>query len=156
MLDFTKAFDKVSRTKLLLKYHEYGIQGHVLHWIKAFLSNRSQTVVSENENSSHVPVTSGVTHGSVFGQILFLVYINYPPKHIKLNVSLFANDTVVYLAVSNHGDAKVLYEDLNRLNGHVSGTWNSIQALYCYACDKLKVGSPFAVYIIRPNHGYSK
>ena len=45
LLDFSKAFDMVNHEKLLLKLHRYGIRGHVLHWIKAFLANRSQTVV---------------------------------------------------------------------------------------------------------------
>ena len=41
LLDFSKAFDKVSHEKLLLKLHHCGVRGQVLHWIKAFLSNRS-------------------------------------------------------------------------------------------------------------------
>ena len=67
MLDFSKAFDKVSHEKLLLKPHRYGVRGHVLHWIKAFLASRSQTVVLEGEKSSQVSVTSGVSQGSVLG-----------------------------------------------------------------------------------------
>ena len=42
LLDFFKAFDKVSHEKLLLKLHHCGVCGQVLHWIKTFLSNRSQ------------------------------------------------------------------------------------------------------------------
>ena len=60
LLDFSKAFDKVSHEKLLLTLHQYGIRGNVLYWVKAFLSNRFQTVVLENEKSFQVAVTSGV------------------------------------------------------------------------------------------------
>ncbi|MCG8048052.1 MAG: hypothetical protein JAY75_12610 [Candidatus Thiodiazotropha taylori] len=119
LLDFSKAFDKVSHEKLLLKLHQYGIRGNVLHWIKAFLSNRFQTVVLENEKSSQVAVTSGVPQGSVLGPILFLVYINDLPDSILSKVRLFADDTAVYLAVSNLKDATVLQKDLDRL-----GTWS--------------------------------
>ena len=73
LLGFSKAFDKVSHEKLLHKLHRYGISGHVLHWIKAFLANRSQTVVLENEKSSRVSVTTGVSQGSVLGPFLFFL-----------------------------------------------------------------------------------
>ena len=119
LLDFSKAFDKVSHEKLLLKLHRYGIRGRVLHWIKAFLANRSQTVVLEGEKSSHVSVTSGVPHGSVLGPVLFLVFINDLPDHIRSKVRLFADDTAVYLVVSNLEQAKLLQEDLDRL-----GEWS--------------------------------
>ena len=119
LLDFSKAFDKVSHEKLLYKLHQYGVRGHVLHWNKAFLSNRTQTVVLENEKSSQVAVTSGVPQGSVLGPILFLVFINDLPDGIRSKVRLFADDTAVYLAVSNLEDAKQLQEDLDRL-----GDWS--------------------------------
>ena len=45
LLDFSKAFDKVNHPKFLLKLRQYGIRGHALSWIRAFLGNRSQTMV---------------------------------------------------------------------------------------------------------------
>ena len=115
LLDFSKAFYKVSQEKLILKLHHCGVRGQVLHWIKAFLSNRSQTVVLESEKSSQVTVTSGVPQGSVLGPILFMIFINDLPEHIKSKVRLFADDTAVYLAVSNLEHAQILQEDLDRL-----------------------------------------
>ena len=47
LLDFSKAFDKVSHEKLIYKLHGYGIRGKTLRWIKSFLNGRSQTVVLE-------------------------------------------------------------------------------------------------------------
>ena len=40
MLDFSKAFDKVSHHRLLLKLVNYG-----LYWIKGFLIGRTQSVI---------------------------------------------------------------------------------------------------------------
>ena len=105
LLDFSKAFDKLSHHKLLLKLHRYGIRGPTLKWIQAFLSDRTQTVILENEKSNTVPVTPGVPQGSVLGPILFLIYINDLPDSIKSKVRLFADDTAIYLAVSSLEDA---------------------------------------------------
>ena len=78
--------------------------------LKAFLSIRFQTVVLDNEKSSHVAVTSGVQHGSMLGSILFLVYINDLPDSISI-----CTWNCLYLAVSNLENAKVLQEDLDWL-----------------------------------------
>ena len=59
LLDFSKAFDKVTHhSKLLWKLHRYGIRGKLLSWIHAFLGDRFQRVVTDGADS--LPVTSGV------------------------------------------------------------------------------------------------
>ena len=45
IMDFSKAFDKVSHNLLTLKLKNYGIQGKTNKWIHSFLSNRTQAVV---------------------------------------------------------------------------------------------------------------
>ena len=116
LLDFSKAFDKVSHQKLLLKLHRYGIRGPTLKWIQAFLSDRTQTVVIDNEKSATVPVTSGVPQGSVLGPILFLIYINDLSDKTRSKVRLFADDTAIYLAVSSLEVAQILQQDLDHLH----------------------------------------
>ena len=115
LLDFSKAFNKVGHSKLLMKLHSYGIRGSTQSWIKAFLSNREQKVVIEGEESDSVLVTSGVPQGSVLGPILFLVYINDLPQDIVSQVRLFADDTAIYLTLEDKGDSDTLQRDLDRL-----------------------------------------
>ena len=92
---------RLSHQKLLLKLHKYGIRGPTLKRIQEFLSDRTQTVVLENEKSDTILVTSGVPQGSVLGPILFLRYNNDLPDTTKSEVQLFADNTAIYLAVGS-------------------------------------------------------
>ena len=55
-IDFSRAFDSVVHSKLLVKLQTFGISGNLLSWICAFLSDRSQCIVIENCSSSWVSV----------------------------------------------------------------------------------------------------
>ena len=84
--------------------------------MQAFLSGRTQTVVLENEKSGTVPVTPGVPQGSVLGPILFLIYIKYLPDNTRSKIRLFADDTAIYLTISNLQDAQILQQGLDHLH----------------------------------------
>ena len=116
LLDFSKAFDKVNHSKLLWKLHQYGIRGHVLNWVRAFLGSRSQRVVIEGEESESIPVTSGVPQGSVLGPILFLIYINDLPDEVCSQVRLFADDTALYLTMESEDSGSTLQSNLDILS----------------------------------------
>ena len=115
LLDFSKAFDKVSHEKQISKLHFYGIGGKTLNWIKDFLDSRSQAVIVKGVKSDKIAVSSGVPQGSVIGPILFLIYINDLPDQVKSRVRLFADDTAIYLAISSEGESTTLQNDLHTL-----------------------------------------
>jgi hypothetical protein len=60
IMDFSKAFDKVSHDRLLYKLDRAGIDPNTSAWIKSFLSSRSQKVVIDGVESNAVSVSSGV------------------------------------------------------------------------------------------------
>ena len=72
-MDFSKAFDQIDHSRLLLKLRRFGINTEVIRWIG---SSRTQRVVLEGEESDSCPVMSGVPQGSVLGPCLYLLYIN--------------------------------------------------------------------------------
>ena len=75
VLDFSKAFDKVSHQGLLEKLKRYNLHPDTVDLITSFLSNRTQRVVVDGFSSQESQVLSGVPQGSVLGPILFLVFM---------------------------------------------------------------------------------
>ena len=115
VLDFSKAFDKVSHRHLAFKLKYYGIEGKLLDWINSFLSNRMQRVVLEDSISENVSVTSGVPQGSVLGPVLFLLYINDLPNSLTSKVRLFADDAIIYSEINSISDSQILQQHLDKL-----------------------------------------
>ena len=115
ILNFSKAFDKVSHTKLLHKLECYGITGNILYWIKSFLYKHTQQVAIDGSYSSPCLVTLGVLQGSVLGPVLFLIYINDISHNIHSQLQLFANDCLMYRTIQSSDNHDTLQDDLNTL-----------------------------------------
>ena len=118
-LDYAKAFDKVSHTKLKTVLESHGITGKTLVWIKEWLSNRKQRVLLNNKSSSWQDVESGVPQGSVLGPVCFVIFINILDLVIKdpqTFLSKFADDTKIGRSIKNKSDSLNLQESLNCLS----------------------------------------
>ena len=115
VMDFAKAFDKVCHEKLLTTLHSNSVDPITIHWIRGFLSNRSQSEVIEGVQSPPLRITSGIPQGTVLGPALFLCYINSMPEGISSSICLFADDTVVYRHITSAADHAILQQYLHKL-----------------------------------------
>ena len=99
-LDIKKAFDSVCRKKLIKKLDFYGIRGVANDLLQSYLNNRLQYVSIGNANSNLEKIEYGVPQGSIFGPLLFLIFINGLPKCLHSVPRLFADDTALLISDS--------------------------------------------------------
>ena len=84
--------------------------------VEVFLPGRRHIVCVEGELSDEwVNPQSGIPQGSVFGPILFVIFINDLPFTIKNRCKLFADDTKLYRTIITEDDTTSLQDDINRL-----------------------------------------
>ena len=114
-LDFQKAFDTVPHARLIKKLQAYGVSGEILTWITEYLKDRSQMVVVNGEKSSAGNVISGIPQGTVLGPLLFVIYINDILDNIDSEGLLFADDAKIYRKITCRDDAKILQDDIQKL-----------------------------------------
>ena len=73
----------------------------MLHTLEDFLSHRKQRVVLNGKESGWEDIYSGIPQGSVLGPLLFLIYINDLTDTITANMKLFADDSSLFLKVTD-------------------------------------------------------
>ena len=113
--DFSKAFDKVSHSRLVNKLNNYGIVGSVRDWVSGWLSDRFQRVVVNGKVSSWESVLSGVPQGSVLGPLLFLIFIDDIDEGLGAKCLKFADDTKIIGRVESEEDRAGIQRDIDRL-----------------------------------------
>lgn len=112
-LDMSKAFDKVDHKILLRKLKALGIDGKILQWLTAFLTNRQQVVMVDGQKSKPEKVLSGVPQGTVLGPLLFILYINDITKVIRNTyIKIFADDSKLIKVINSVEDRDLFNEDI--------------------------------------------
>ena len=71
----------------------YGIIEKLIIWFSSYLKGRRQKVVIKNNSSAYCEISAGVPQGSVFGTLLFIIYINDIADKLVSMSRLFADDT---------------------------------------------------------------
>ena len=97
--------------------HSYGITGYLLPCLDDYVSDRKQKVFVNNDCSNLNTVKAGVSHWSVLGPLLFLLYINDITDNLGNLTRLFADDTSLSYSSRNYDIMKSdIYNDLSKLN----------------------------------------
>ena len=115
VLEIAKVFDQVSHRRLLKNLQQYGIHDPLLKWLELFLTQRSRSVVCEDQSSRPSQVISGVLQGTVLGHLLVLLYINDLPDNLQFSVRLFSHDALLYRVITNDAECDLLQSDLCKL-----------------------------------------
>ena len=138
ILDFSKAFDTVPHRRLLGKLNHYGIGGKTNKWIESWLWHRNQKVVLDGSSSPDSPVLSGVPQGTVFGPLMFLLYVNDigDKASPQTSIKLFADDCLLYRTIKTREDEEQLQADLNTMI-EWSNTW--LMSFNADKCHLLKI-----------------
>lgn len=97
--DFSKAFDSLPHSLILLKLRRVGCSPGVIRWFASYLSNRSQSIRTEDGTPSEsLALLTGVPQGSVLGPLLFLIFVLDMPLVLNHAIhGLFCDDLQIYL-----------------------------------------------------------
>jgi hypothetical protein len=144
-LDFSKAFDRVPKRRLISKLQHLGISGNLLAWINAFLSERTFCVRVGESYSRPVRVHSGVPQGSVLGPLLFIAYTADLGCILRSPFAMYADYIKVY-NISNQSMA--LEQDLLAIHDW-SCDW--LLPLNSDKCGVLHIGNTNPKHIYRIN-----
>ena len=112
-IDLKQAFDCVPTNILLAKLQAYGIRGDYIKWFPSYLTDRTQYVNFNGEESAEHTLNCGVPQGSILGPLFFIIFVNdmFNVSNVLFNV-LYADDTCIYIYISG-SDINALFDVLN-------------------------------------------
>ena len=82
---------------MILKLGAYGLSASASRWFVSYSEGRRQGASIDGKDSNWLDVLHGVPQGSIFGPLLFIIYINDIPLHVltdDVDLDLYADDTM--------------------------------------------------------------
>ena len=102
LMDLLKAFDTINHELLIAKLHAYGFSIEALEVLLSYLQERWKKARINTTFSSWTQLLQGIPQGSVFGPMLFNIYINDLFFALsEIDICNFADDTTPCVYDSN-------------------------------------------------------
>ena len=117
-IDLSKAFGTVNHKILPKKLSHYGIKNKSLDWFTVIFLTGKSLGYNVNGKSTLFDIVCGVLPGSIFGPLLFLLYVNDLPQASKLlDPIMFGDDTnLFYSEKDNHSLFNTVNNDLSNIS----------------------------------------
>ena len=136
LLDFSKAFDTVNHRLLLEKLTILGFQKDSLDWIKSYLSNRQQKVITDTDKSDWSNISNGVPQGSILGPLLFSILVQDIRQYIYWgSYHSYADDLQYYKSMKPcdaNSNIELVNQDLQRVSDYCKNSALRINEGKCY------------------------
>ena len=106
--DIQKAYDTAWRHYIIKKLQQAGLRGHLIYFIKNFLSNRKIKVQISNVFSNPIELREGIPQGSVLSCTCFLISINEITNNMSHMVykTIYVDDFAIYSSGKNERTVK--------------------------------------------------
>ena len=82
-VDFRKAYDSISRQRLIYKLKEFGLTGNILEIIKTMYATPKLSLLYEGKISQSFSTKIGLKQGDVLSTLLSNLYINDLPDFLN-------------------------------------------------------------------------
>ena len=90
LLDIEKAYDRVSRKRLVCILHQKGLRGPILKWLTDFLFDRTQRVVVDGHQSTLGSSEEGLPQGAILSPFLFILAFDGIVDGVRSNATCFS------------------------------------------------------------------